>query len=181
MIAAVSRPIIGADFLHHHGLMVDLRGRKIIDQETNMFVRGYLSPVLEGSIRTIDNSMPFHDLLEKYPNITRPSLERACHSEVEHFIETTGAPVYAKARPLPPHKYKAAKEEFQEMMKQGICRPSKSPWASPLHMVLKKDGTYRACGDYRRLNAITEFPTVTQYRVFTTLPTIFRGKKYLQK
>lgn len=157
VIAEVSRPIIGADFLHHHALMVDLRGRRIIDQATNMSVRGFLTPLSEGSIRTIDDSMPFHNLLSKYPDITRPTLQCAknSHSEVEHHIETTGPPVYAKARPLPPHKYKIAKEEFQQMMEQGICRPSNSPWASPLHMVLKKDGSYRACGDYRRLNAIT--------------------------
>lgn len=155
VIAAVSRPIIGADFLHHHDLLVDLRGRKIIDRETNMHVRGYLTPLSEGSIRTIDDSKPYHNQLARFPDITRPTLPKICHSEVEHHIETTGAPVYAKARPLPPHKYKAAKEEFQEMLNQGICRPSNSPWASPLHMVLKKDGTYRACGDYRRLNAIT--------------------------
>ncbi|GFS86398.1 retrovirus-related Pol polyprotein from transposon opus [Trichonephila clavipes] len=40
-------------------------------------------------------------------------------------------------------------------MAQGIIRPSKSPWASPLHVVKKSNGEYRPCGDYRRLNSVT--------------------------
>ena len=38
----------------------------------------------------------------------------------------------------------------------GIIRRSDSPWASPLHVVPKSDGTWRHCGDYRRLNMVTE-------------------------
>ena len=40
-------------------------------------------------------------------------------------------------------------------MEKGICRPSKSQWASPLHLVRKPNNEWRPCGDYRRLNAIT--------------------------
>jgi hypothetical protein len=61
----------------------------------------------------------------------------------------------ARFRRLSPQRYNTAKREFAKLEKQGIVRRSSSCWASPLHMVRKPDGSWRPCGDFRRLNLIT--------------------------
>ena len=40
------------------------------------------------------------------------------------------------------------------MLDQKLCRPSKSPWASNVVLVTKKDGRQRFTIDYRRLNDV---------------------------
>ena len=64
------------------------------------------------------------------------------------------------------------------MEKQGLCQKASSLWASPLHIVVKKDGTIRPCGDYRRLNNITEvdhypLPNITDVTSFLHGATVF--------
>ena len=54
----------------------------------------------------------------------------------------------------------AAREEISRqlslMQEQGVIRPSSSPWASPVVLVRKKDGSLRFCVDYRGINSVTK-------------------------
>ena len=43
IIADVQKPILGADFLRHYGLIIDLHNRKLIDTCTHLHVQGILS------------------------------------------------------------------------------------------------------------------------------------------
>ena len=79
-------------------------------------------------------------LLQKYPDVVSTSTTHLLPLHgISHSIETTSRPVINKARRLDPEKLQCAKTEFQELEAAGIIRLSNSPWASPLHMVKKKD------------------------------------------
>ena len=71
-------------------------------------------------------------------------------------IVTYGRPVTTKFRWLDTAKLQAAKEEFRHLEQEGIVRRSNSDWASPLHTVQKSDGSWWPCGDFCRLNLLSE-------------------------
>ena len=75
---------------------------------------------------------------------------------IEHKIEITdNNPVSSRPYPLPYAMRKNLKREIQEMLSVGIIRESNSPFASPIVIVKKKDGSDRICVDYQKLNKLT--------------------------
>lgn len=157
VLADIKTSIIGADFLRHFKLLVDLHKKKLRDTITNLYIDALEVTKPTEAIHLISSNQLYYDTLRQYPDVLRPmSLKSPPKHDIQHHIETSGPPLFARARPLSPEKYRIAQKEFETMMEKGICKPSNSPWASPLHMVKKKDDTFRICGDYRRLNTVTQ-------------------------
>jgi hypothetical protein len=122
------------------------------------------TPAVSGS-----NKQLFEFLSEKYAAVFNPSevLPPVSHN-VEHHLVTSGPQVSAKFCRLDGVKLAAARTKFEKMEREGVVRRSTSPWASPLHMVEKTDGSWRPCGDFRPLNlvALPDFYPLPNMMIF---------------
>lgn len=61
------------------------------------------------------------------------------------------------------------RQEIQKLLDSSVASPSLSPWASPVVLIKKKDGSTWFCIDYRLLNAITKKDTYPLPRIDDTL------------
>jgi hypothetical protein len=75
----------------------------------------------------------------------------------EHMIELEAGATPVITTPYRhPKKFKDEIEKaIKELLAMGHIRPNRSPFASSIVLVLKKDGTLRMCIDYRALNKKT--------------------------
>lgn len=80
-----------------------------------------------------------------------------------------------------PYRYSAHKDEIekqvQELLTSGLITPSTKPFAWPMLLVQKKDGSWRFCVDYRKLNSMivkNKFPLLVINEILDEL----YGAKY---
>ena len=193
--SSLRQPIIGADFLSHYSLYVDTANQRLLralrhqedSRQSPPPATPYdltMSNMMEEAIDAEDEPQQnlastkvpqgdkvstncFDALLSSFPELTTPFQPNTTpkHS-VRHHIHTNGPPVYSNPRRLSPEILDVVKTEFDKLLKQGIVSRSNSNWASPLHLVKKSDGSYRPCGDYRKLNSITTRPTFSIPHLF---------------
>ena len=96
-----------------------------------------------------------------------------CTQMIQHHIDTNGAsPIRQQARRVPLPRRETVKTLLQGMLDKGIITPSRSPWASPIVLVTKKDGSTRFCVDYRKVNTVTRKDAYPLPRVDDTLDTL---------
>ena len=182
-IADVFSPILGADFLCHYGFQIDLARQRIFQPSSGAIVSASYADSPAPCISSVERAPPAEiaRLLAQFPQLTALTFSKP---QVQHGVQlhipTTGPPVHAKARRLDPAKLQIARRDFLDMEKLGIIRRSSSAWSSPLHMVKKEDGTWRPCGDFRRLNTVT---TPDRYPVphLQDFSANLAGKKFFSK
>jgi hypothetical protein len=98
-------------------------------------------------------------------------------SVVTHSIPTGDAKPIKQAVRRTPRAFAGEEENvIKDQIDAGVLQESNSPWASPLVYVRKKDGTVRACVDYRALNNVTMKDTYPLPRIADCLDCIQEAK-----
>lgn len=97
---------------------------------------------------------------------------------ITHTIDTGNhRPIRQPVRRTPFALRAKIDEMVKEMLSQGVIVPSKSPWASPIVLVRKKDGGLQFCVDYRKLNQATKLDEFPLPRIDDTLD-LLAGARY---
>lgn len=98
---------------------------------------------------------------------------------VQHAIDTGNARPTEQSRRRPPLSATNAKDEIlDEMLQTGVIELSNFSWASPVCPVKKKDGSFRFCIDYRRVNAVSKKDAYPIPDIQDALDNL-RGSRYL--
>ena len=107
----------------------------------------HLSPIQQQQLK---------DLFQEFSDIiSQGEDDLGCTPLLQHAVETEGPPLCQPYHRQNPAVWREEMAQVQQMLANSVIRPSNSPWASPVVMVKKKDGSLRFCVDFRQLNAAT--------------------------
>ncbi|GFW53059.1 retrovirus-related Pol polyprotein from transposon 412 [Trichonephila clavipes] len=113
-------------------------------------------------------------LFQEFEDVFSRNSSDIGHTTVtQHRIDTADhPPIKQHPRRLPFAKQEEVGTLLREMQENDIIEPSSSPWASPIVLVRKKDGSTRFCVDYRKLNDVTKKDSYPLSRIDDTLDTL---------
>ena len=115
-------------------------------------------------------------LIEKYPDVFTHKPGRTTQMRHEIQVKDGTRPTNVGPYRCAPKRRQIIEDNIDEMLKEEIITPSNSPWASPVVLAPKKDGTLRFCIDYRKLNAVTIRDAYPIPRIDDTLDALEEAK-----
>jgi len=127
---------------------------------------------------TDEQSKELLALCEKYIERFCNKLLRPGRAKLIPCQVNTGNHLPLKQRPrrLSPAEQETIEKQVKEMLDDGVISPSTSPWAAPVVLAPKKDGTIRFCVDYRALNEITKKDVYTLPRIDEVLDALGKSR-----
>ena len=126
-LAPVSVPLLGADFLEHFNLIIDIKGCRLVHADCPKDVIRATpgsQPAFQ-SVSFLSTPHAVQNLLKDFPDVLSSdgfSASKPRHGVKHHLLTQPGPPVFAKPRRLDPEKLAAAQKEFSAMEKAGIKR-----------------------------------------------------------
>ncbi|GFW04776.1 retrovirus-related Pol polyprotein from transposon 17.6 [Trichonephila clavipes] len=193
-VADIADPfILGLDFLKEHGFTLDFNKNELrsIHEEVTIFKIEHRSEPFDSLLLSNSPQQLTPDLLEnvelspeqkssaerlfqEFEDVFSRNSSDIGHTTVtQHRIDTADhPPIKQHPRRLPFAKQEEVGTLLREMQENDIIEPSSSPWASPIVLVRKKDGSTRFCVDYRKLNDVTKRDSYPLPRIDDTLDTL---------
>lgn len=125
-----------------------LQGSSSVQEQIRALDLSVLSEAEQHKVRAL--------LLSHKPVFSAFEGDLGCTDLITHDIPLIDdVPVRQRYRRIPPSEYDTVKAHIHQLLETQVIRESCSPYASPIVLVKKKDGTLRLCVDYRQLNRKT--------------------------
>ena len=157
--------LLGHDFLVQNEVTWDYTTSTIhlgSDRRTTACWKGRTpapSPALDVGKLTINGDpqtrAKLAEVVRNYPDVFNGRVGRTRLIEHDILLKNQ-TPIALKPYPYPPAKQTTIDTMIRDMEEQGLVEQSTYPWAAPIVLAKKKDGSPRLCIDYRRLNDVTE-------------------------
>src|SRR6266542_4235776 len=131
-----------------------------------------LAVEIEGPERIFEEKS-IHELLVKYADIIYTDVKELAKTNIiQHTIHLLNStPIAQECCPMDQRDRNWLKKELDELLEKGIIRESMSPWAIPIVIVGKKNGSRRMCLDFRKPNKVTkknQYPIPRQTEIFAS-------------
>ena len=108
IVADVSEPILGSDFLAYYHLLPDCHDKRLVDATTGLSAPCSVARSTQPSVKATAAAAALNDvyaaILAEFPELTRPSgaPREVKHTTMHHIRTTPGPPVSCRPRRLAP-------------------------------------------------------------------------------